>query len=289
MPACMNLNYIRFNEIEQFIFLNVDKTIPIYSALRVISANKHGSSRPAVIETTAGYFFTKLRGAAQGTSALIAEIIVAELAEALGLWVPSRVLIAIDSTLKSEYRDDEFMDCLAVSHGISLGFQYLEGARDIRPGEIEAIDEDFACQVLWLDTLVMNVDRTARNPNLIRWQDKLWVIDHGAALPFQYNWSAVMENSPRSMPYAMNRHVFWNKAQNLDIWDNELAAKLSRSILQNAVAKIPDCFLKPLMEQGVSAQKIERRRQAYAAFLWKRLKSPRPFIKMWLANKMLQQ
>ena len=267
----------------------MDKKIPIYSALRVISTNKHGSSRPAVIETDAGYFFTKLRGAAQGTSALIAEIIVAELAEALGLWVPSRVLIAIDSSLKSECREDEFMDLLAASHGISLGFQYLEGARDIRASEIEEIDADFASQVLWLDTLVMNVDRTIRNPNLIRWQDKLWVIDHGAALPFQYNWSTVMEDSPRRMPYAINHHIFWNKAHDLDIWDDELAAKVSANLLQEAVAQIPDCFLRPLLESGASAERIERRRQAYAAFLWKRLKPPRPFMEMWLANKMLQQ
>ena len=115
--------------------------LPTYSALRVVSAEKCGSSRPVVVEMDAGYFLTKLRGAAQGTAALVAEVIVAALAEAMGLWVPSRVLIVIDAALKSEDREDELMDLLAASQGVNLGFQYLKGARDIRPDQIEAVDE----------------------------------------------------------------------------------------------------------------------------------------------------
>ncbi|MBE7381412.1 MAG: hypothetical protein F6J95_008390 [Leptolyngbya sp. SIO1E4] len=259
--------------------------MPLYSARRVVAVNNQGSSRPVVIETDAGYFLTKLRGAAQGTSALVAEVLVAAIAEALGLWVPSRVLIAIDTALESEVCEDELMDLLAASQGINLGFQYLAGARNIRADEVDAIDEDFACQVLWLDSLAMNVDRTTRNPNLMRCQNKLWVIDHGAALPFQYQWPAVLEESPRTPDYAMERHLFWNKARNLDIWDDELVTKLPATVLQNAVAQIPACFLQPLLARQASAEKIERRRQSYAAFLWKRLKSPRPFMATWLANQ----
>ena len=253
--------------------------IPIYSALRVISTNEHGSSRPVVVETEAGFFFTKLRGAAQGTAALVAEIVVAALAEALGLWIPSRVLVLLDADTPSQEQEDELLDLLTASRGLNLGFQYLPGARDIRSHEIEAIDKDFACQVLWLDALVMNVDRTPRNPNLLRWQNKLWVIDHGAALPFQYDWSAVVEASPRSEAYAMKRHIFGDNADCLDHWDRALAAKLSREVLHDAVAQIPDCFLLPLLGSTASAAKLERRKQAYAAFLWKRLKFPRPFIR----------
>ena len=259
--------------------------IPTYVARRLISAKRAGSSCPVLIETEAGYFVTKLRGAAQGTSALIAEILVAALAEALGLWVPSRVLIAIEAGLKCETREDELMDLIAASHGLNLGFQYLEGARDIRAHDIDTLDETFATQVLWLDSLVMNIDRTALNPNLMRWQNKLWVIDHGAALPFQYNWAVVQESSPRSMTYAMDRHLFWHQVRHLDRWDVELASRVSAAVLQDGVAQIPDCFLRPLLNSTASAQQIERRRQAYAAFLWKRLKSPRPFVVRWLAHK----
>ncbi|MEM9818247.1 MAG: HipA family kinase, partial [Cyanobacteria bacterium P01_D01_bin.6] len=139
--------------------------LPTYKALRIVSAQKRGSSRPVVVETNAGYFFTKLRGAAQGTAALIAEIMVAELAEALDLWIPSQALIQMDASTPSEVQEDEFLDLLAASSGINLGLQYLREARDIRPSEIAAIDEETACKVLWLDSFVMNVDRTVKNPN----------------------------------------------------------------------------------------------------------------------------
>ena len=43
-----------------------------------------------VADTAAGPFVVKLRGAAHGTAALVAEIIVAEIAEAIELRVPSR-------------------------------------------------------------------------------------------------------------------------------------------------------------------------------------------------------
>lgn len=257
--------------------------LPIYKALRVIAAKKCGSSRPVIVETHAGYFLTKLRGAAQGIPALIAEIIVAQLAEALGLWVPSQALIYIDAAIHSEDHNDELLDLLSASSGLNLGFQYLHGARDIRTNEIEAIDEDFACQVLWLDSLVMNVDRTAKNPNLIRCQDKLWLIDHGAALPFQYDWAAVVEESPRRAAYPMHRHIFWDRAPNLALWDDKLTASLSATVLQDAVHQVPACFLQWLLGSGVSTAKVERRRQAYAAFLWKRLKPPRPFVDRSLA------
>ena len=255
--------------------------IPTYTARRIVAVNQRGSSRPVIIETDAGYFFTKLRGAAQGTPALIAEMIVAGLAEALGLWVPSRILIDITPTCRCDIHEDEFMDLLGASYGLNLGFQYLHQARDLRVDEIAGVDEKFACTVLWLDALVMNVDRTVRNPNLMRSHNHLWVIDHGAALPFQYNWSAVVEDSPRHTVYPVARHIFGHQASRLDDWDNRLAAKLSRSVLQSVISQIPDCFLQPLLAPPISTLKIERRRQAYGAFLWKRLKSPRPFMDNW--------
>ena len=161
----------------------------------------------------------------------------------------------------------------------------MQGAKDIRPDQIETIDLNFAAQVLWLDTLVMNVDRTLQNPNLMIWQDRFWVIDHGAALPFQYDWSKVSEASPRSQSYRMNSHIFWKKAQNFAAWDDVLAARLSLELLQTIVAQVPDCFLQPLLDAGASPQQLERRRQAYAAFLWKRVKAPRPFTALWLARQ----
>jgi HipA-like protein len=252
----------------------------VLRARQVVSGRKRGSSRPVVIETDEGRFFTKLRGAAQGLAALVAEVIVAELAEALGLPVPRRALVALDEALGSADRDAELMDLLTASRGINLGFAFLEGARELEPGEAAGVPDDFACRALWLDALVLNMDRTPRNPNVMIGQGRRWLIDHGAALGFHYRWSAVREDSPRWSGYPLERHLFADRQQALPAWDEGLAARLSREVLERAVGQVPEGFLRPLLSGGVT---VDRRRRAYVAYLWKRLKAPRPFARPLLA------
>jgi hypothetical protein len=116
----------------------------------------------------------------------------------------------------------------------------------------------------------MNPDRTARNPNILCWRDRYWLIDHGAALGFQHRWSAVTEDSPRRG--RTPDHLLAARATRLDHWDSILAGQLTRDVIASTVAAVPDDFLVPL------AKDIPRRRAAYVAFLWKRLKAPRPWI-----------
>jgi hypothetical protein len=229
-----------------------------------------------VVETAQGDFFVKLRGAAQGTAALVAEIVVAELADALGLPVPRRSLVSFDDALRSDDRDGELLDLLERSRGLNLGFRVLDGVREMRAEEVRDAPEDFACPVLWLDALVMNRDRTPRNPNIVIAQDRPWLVDHGAALPFQYDWSSVSEDSPRA-PYPLEQHLFAHFRNRLPTWDRRLAAKLTRETLRHALDEVPDDFLRPLLPAGSIASAVERRRHAYEAFLWKRLKTPRLF------------
>jgi len=242
----------------------------------VLAGPRRGSSRPVVVETARGTFFTKLRGAAQGTAVLVAEIVVAELADALGLPVPRRALVSFDDALRSDDRDGELLDLLAQSRGLNLGFRVLEGVREMRPGEIRDATEDFACPVLWLDALVMNRDRTPQNPNIVIAQGRPWLVDHGAALPFQYDWSAVSEDSSRA-PYPHERHLFARWRHRLASWDHRLAGKLTREALRHALEQVPDDFLRPLLPADATAPTVARRRHAYEAFLWKRLKAPRAF------------
>lgn len=251
----------------------------MHRAIRVVSSERRGSSRPVVIETGAGRFFTKLRGAAQGPSVLVAELIVAALAEALGLLVPSRALILLDDTLVCEDRDAELADLLRASRGRNLGFRVLEQATEFRADHLDRISPDLASKVVWLDGLVMNPDRTSRNPNLLVRGKGLWLIDHGATLGFQHNWAAVTEQSPRRGIGRGASHVLASRATRLTEWDHPLAARLEREVIRAAVQTVPDDFLEPLLGSGVTPVALTRRREAYVAFLWKRLKPPRPFVR----------
>jgi hypothetical protein len=225
-----------------------------------------------VVETAGGLFVAKLRGAGHGVLALVAEIIVAEIAERLGLSVPERVLIELLPEFRSDDHNDELSDLLHSSVGTNLGFRHLEGAREPRKEELEALDDEFVARVLWLDGLTMNPDRSIRNPNILSWNHRPWLIDHGSALSFHHDWSSVTEDSPRE-PAVHEGHVFEGSLPLLRRFDSQLAGVITREVLEQAIAVVPEAFLIAARPGGSTA----RLRAAYEAFLWKRLRSPRPF------------
>lgn len=244
-------------------------------ALRVLRRERTGSSSPIVVETDAGPQFVKLRGAAQGTAALVAEVVVAGLATHIGLPVPARRLITLAPDTPTDDRNDELADLLAASVGENLGFTYLSDARPLAADEAGQIPIDFAAQVRWVDWLTLNPDRTAANPNILVEAGRYWLIDHGAALPFQHDWRRVTEESPRR-PESGRPHLFAFAEPRAGHWDPLLTALVTRELLDSIVGDIPDSFLAPLLPPPATPGDCARRRAAYAAFLWKRLKGPRP-------------
>jgi HipA-like protein len=250
------------------------ETLPKHRAERILSVNRTGGSAPVVVESAAGRFLVKLRGAAQGLPPLIAEIIVAELAGALGLPVPERALVTLDAQVPSDDKNDELADLLARSHGNNLGFRLLPGARDLRPDRLSQVEPDVAAQIVWLDALVLNPDRTAQSPNVLVWHGRPWLIDHGASLSFHYDWDAVTEESPREPGLPLEQHLLFERALPLSTVDESAARALPREVLRAACARVPTEFLASAFPE----QDPERTREAYVAFLWKRLKAPRPFV-----------
>ena len=247
-------------------------------ALKVVSGHRRGSSRPVVVDTEAGLRFVKLRGAAQGTGPLVAEVIVGALADAIGLSVPARTLVSLDPEIPVDEGDDELTDLLDASVGENLGFGYLADARELTRAEVESISADDRAAILWLDRLVLNPDRTQRNPNLVWSEGRVWLIDHGAALRFQYDWSSVTEDAPRRAGVEIEPHLFASSVTAIDLatWDEIFAARLTPDVLEAAVAAVPDSFLAPF----VPREPLPRRRAAYVDFLSRRLVAPRPFLEM---------
>jgi len=198
---------------------------------------------------------------------------VGELADAIELPVPARVLIDIPAAVPTDDRDDELAQLLHWSVGRNLGFQLLSKARNFRPMDVPHVEPELASRIVWLDGLVQNPDRTVKNPNLLWSYDTLWLIDHGACLGFQHSWPSVTEESPRATGWQARGHLLQSRATLLSLVDKALAARLRRDVLEAALAAVPDDFLS---NEGAEAKR--RRRAAYVAFLWKRLKFPRPFV-----------
>ncbi len=249
-----------------------------FVATRILQRDRRGSSSPIVVDTAAGRFLVKLRGAAQGPAVLVAEVIVGSLADHLGLAVPRRAVLNVAPDTPSDDANDELADLLAASWGDNLGLAFLDNAHPVHPAELTLVDRNWASQVRWLDWLVLNPDRTRSSPNLLIQRRRAWLIDHGAALAFHFNWSGVTEQTP-GRPEAQG-HLLAPWATQLAEWDPILTELVTREVLEAAVAAVPDSFLLPLLPAPATGGALARRRAAYVAFLWKRLQAPHRFAPM---------
>ncbi len=253
---------------------------------RVISGLCQGSSRPVIVETKSGKYFVKLRGAAQGCGALVSEIIVAALAEALQLPVLPRQLAILEPDTPTDDKNDELADLLASSIGLNLALPMMNNARDATSKDLAQLTQGEKAAILWLDRFVMNPDRTDQNPNVLWCGKCFFLIDHGAALRFQYDWTRVTERTPHKIGLTYKPHIFESisELKEWSHWDTLFAECITRSILEEAVATVPNNFLHPLLPNAILGESSEfleksilRRKAAYVAFLWKRLKLPRNF------------
>lgn len=253
---------------------------------RVLSGRSQGSSRPVVVSTSSGKYLVKLRGAAQGCGALVSEIIVAGLAEALQLPVLPRLIAILEPDTPTDDKNDELADLLMASIGGNLAFPMIDNARDAKPKDLAQLTQEEKAAILWLDRFVLNPDRTDQNPNVLCCGNSLYLIDHGAALRFQYNWTGVTEQTPCEIGLTYKPHIFESLSvlKEWEYWDDLFAQCITREILEKSVAAVPITFLLPLLPSTISdksselqEKRIMRRRAAYVAFLWKRLKFPRNF------------
>ena len=156
---------------------------------RYVTPLREGGSLPAIAEADDDFLYVlKFRGAGQGVKALIAELIGGEIARAAGLKVPEIVFANLDTSFGRTEPDVEIQDLLKASVGLNLALHYLSGAITYDPA-VNKVDEELASKIVWLDCLLMNVDRTPQNTNMLSWHKELWLIDHGACLYFHHSWN----------------------------------------------------------------------------------------------------
>lgn len=223
--------------------------MPISTALRAVAATRYvtplreGGSLPGLVEADDdGLYVAKFRGAGQGPLALVAEVIVGELGRRLGLLVPELVTMEIDPALAAAEPDPEIQELIAASAGSNLGVDFLPGALAYTPAGPWQPDPGLAADIVWLDALVTNVDRSARNPNLLLWHDRLWLIDHGAALYLHHTGLSPSANAERPFELIAD-HVLLPRAGSILEAHQRLAAQVDRAQLVDVVALVPADWL----------------------------------------------
>jgi hypothetical protein len=247
------------------------------NATRYVTPLREGGSLPAIVEADdAGMYVLKFRGAGQGPKVLVAELVVGEIARAAGLAMPEIVLVELLADLARTEPDPEIQQLIRASVGLNLAFDYLPGSITFDP-IADQPDALLASSIVWLDAFVSNVDRTARNANMLMWHRKLWLIDHGAALYFHHGW---VHESPGSAlrsadPFApIKDHVLLRFADALDEADAAMAARVTPALIRDIVALVPDSWISG--DTAFATPALVR--EAYAGHLTRRLQAPRVFL-----------
>jgi hypothetical protein len=231
---------------------------------RYVTPLREGGSLPAIVEADDGFLYVlKFRGAGQGLKALIAELLGGEIARILGIKMPEMVFAELNDSFSKTEPDEEIQDLLRTSTGLNLGVHYLSGAITFDP-IVTTINPKLASQIVWLDALLTNVDRTPRNTNMLIWHKELWLIDHGASLYFHHNWDNWEEQSKRPF-VAIKDHVLLPQASEIEEVDNEFKKILTPEQIRIIVDLIPDDWLQ---NRELSQ---EEEREVYVKFLENRI------------------
>jgi hypothetical protein len=240
---------------------------------RYVTPLREGGSLPAIVEADDQFLYViKFRGAGQGSKALIAELIGGEIARALGLKVPEIVFAYLDSAFGRMEGDEEIQDLLKASTGLNIGVHYLSGAITYDP-LAATISAELASAIVWLDCLLMNVDRTSRNTNMLWWHRELWLIDHGASLYFHHNWGTG-DHAGKSF-VKIKDHVLLPLATELETANPKCRSMLSVEVIEMVVSLIPEEWL--LAEPAFSSP--AEYREAYSRFLVSRVSQSDSFVK----------
>jgi hypothetical protein len=243
-------------------------------ATRYVTAFREGGSLPGLVEADDdGLYVVKFRGSGQGPRALVAEWLVGEIGRALGLLVPDIVAVELGAEIADSEPHEEIHDLLVASVGRNLGLDFLPGSLTFNPAADIVTDADWAADVVWFDAFAMNPDRTVKNPNMLVWHGRTWLIDHGAALYVHHSWRNPAEHARRPFERTAE-HVLLPFAGSLAAADERLAPRVTRALLETLVAALPDDWLPDDRVVGGAAAQ----RTAYVDYLLARLDARRAFV-----------
>ena len=243
-------------------------------ATKYVTPFREGGSLPGLVEADDdGLYVVKFHGAAQGPRALVAEIIAGELGRALGLPVPELVIVDVSPSLGGLDGDPWVAELLERSPGLNAGIDFLPGSLTFNPRADGRPDPDLAANVVWFDALVTNTDRSPRNPNILAWHRRLFLIDHGASLFIHHTWFEPDEHARRPLS-TIGDHVLLPYAASLSAAHDRLAPLVTEELLRSIGGLVPDAWLLP--HPGVCDAAAQR--DAYVAYLLARVATPAALV-----------
>ncbi|MCW3070333.1 MAG: aminotransferase class [Bacteroidetes bacterium] len=254
--------------------MSISASLRKINVTRYIQPLREGGSLPALAEGDDDFkYVLKFKGGGHGVKTLIAELIGGEIARALKLKLPELVFAELDEAFGQTEADEEIQDLLKASKGLNLALHFLSGAITFDPA-VTKIDEKLASQIVWLDSLITNADRTVRNTNMLIWNKELWLIDHGSCLFFQYTWTNWQAKAAGPFTFIKD-HVLLPQATLLNEVNAEFKLLLTEEKLKAIVSLIPDEWL----HWEDTTETPGEIREVYLQFLLTRLRYADTFTK----------
>ena len=257
---------------------------------RYILPLREGGSLPGLSEADDGFrYAVKFKGAGHGPKGVISELIGGMVARALKFNVPEYVLLRLSPLFGITEPDVEIQELLRKSEGLNLGLHFLDGAYTFEP-TVNNTDPMFASKLVWLDAFLTNIDRTRQNPNMMIWNNDVWLIDHGASLYFHHSGKDPEDAAKDPFPYIRN-HVMLPYASKIEEADKLMRQAITPRTLNKIVDLIPGEWLSEeptlgivgddfVMEKSVNHpyKSVEEKRDVYRKFLLNRLSDTVPFV-----------
>ncbi|MGA7669366.1 MAG: HipA family kinase [Nitrolancea sp.] len=241
---------------------------------RYVTPLREGGSLPAIVEADdLGTYVLKFRGAGQGTKVLIAELLAGEIGRKLGLPIPELVFANLDAAIGRNEGDPEIQELIERSEGLNLGMDFLPGSFGFDALQAQEFGARLASEIVWFDAFMTNVDRTARNTNMLIWHRELWLIDNGASIYPQYSGPTFPSRAQTTFP-QIRTHVLLPIASEIEAADERLSKRITAGDLRDLVETIPEGWL-----GGTAYENSEAERAAYIEYLTNRLEGPRAFVK----------
>ena len=218
----------------------------------------------------------KFRGAGQGPRVLVAEWLAGEIARALGLLVPDLVAVDLDARDRRQpSRTRRSTTCSWRASARNIGLDFLPGSMTFNPAVDRVAGRRLGGAVVWLDALVTNPDRSPKNPNLLVWHGRTWLIDHGAALYIHHTWRDPDAHARRPFASGSPTTSCCRSPRPSPRADERLAPLVTASLLEDLVAADPRRLARARCRASATRTPSGGPTSRTCS---RRLEAPRPFV-----------
>ena len=129
--------------------------------------------------------FVKLRAGMSGKYSLLSEWLGNRLGHMLGIKTQTPVWVELTADVAMDGIHVEVRDLIMKSLGTNIGFKFQEDLQDFTPGDLNQCAKNELNELFLLDLILINVDRSLENLNLVRARDEFFSIDYESSLLFQ--------------------------------------------------------------------------------------------------------